>query len=217
MAAPAGKRDAAGQEAPQPRCIVWLAPGRLAPRALLQGLAKRRVKAVLASDAPGVMRELAAEPTLAVIIAEPREQLRVDELCAAVRRYYPGTRLWRYEHEGDAGRPWLEVMNNGTADATASSGTPAPRTTPQPHAAPSPHAPDAPDAPDASRTAHAQGLNGVGGTGEEHASASGPEGVDGPARQPPPPLSSLTPEELEMLLGDAPDEGGASGTGRDAP
>lgn len=171
MAAPAGKRDAAGQEARQPRCIVWLAPHRPTPRGLLHGLARRGVEAVRAQDPASVMRLLAAEAALAVIVAEPQEQPRAEELCAAVRRYHPDTRLWRYEHEGDAGRPRLEAMDEASAGAPP--GAEARHSTNTPATAP-----------------------------------PGKPTTNGAHAQPPPPLSSLTAEELEMLLGDAPDQRG---------
>lgn len=239
MSGPPGKRDAAGEEVPQPRCIVWLAPGRPAPRPLLHGLARRGVAAVLAHDAPSVMRELAAAPTLVVIITEPHEQPRLSELCAAMRRYYPRTRLWEYQARGAPGgagepaRPRLAKMN-GVADsrphhddaapadergeglgrASGDTGDEGPRAAHEAHDAPAAH--DAHGAPD-SHEVHAPQDGGERGR-EEQASATGAEVSDeekaddgaawpstpssgGPGRQPPPPLSSLTAQELAMLLG----------------
>ena len=99
--------------------MVWQAPDGAAPARLLSGLARRGVTVVLAEDAPTVMRELALAPTLAVVIAEPTRQAQHAMLCAAVRAYYPQTRLWQYESHSAHGRARLAPMNGQTEPTKA--------------------------------------------------------------------------------------------------
>ncbi|MFW6060497.1 MAG: hypothetical protein ACODAQ_09955 [Phycisphaeraceae bacterium] len=174
MTAPAGKGDAAGQDARTPRCIVWLAPDGKRPRPLLAGLERRDVRTVLAETAPDVMRHLAIAPTLALITVEPARQPHLRELHQAVAHYYPGTRLWQYRRRSTDGTPALEPMERDVIVA-------APRT-------PAPAAAD--DVVDEQRLAPAA------------MHEQPPDDAPAEDETTRPHLASLTSEELAMLLGD---------------
>ncbi len=122
MTRPAGKGDAAGQEAQPPRCIVWLAPDQTTPQPLLTALARRGVKTAVAVDAPSVMYQLAIKMTVAIAVVEPAKQhhLHLRELVSAVQRYYPQTHFWQYEARGPQGQPCLTGMDvDGRQESTA--------------------------------------------------------------------------------------------------
>ena len=221
MPRPAGKSDAPAGNGEPVRCIVCLAPNGPAPRPLLQGLAKRQVRAIVAADAPHVMRQLAAAPTLAVIVTEPATQPRLDELCAAVRFYYPGARLWQYEARGRSGRPWLRPLQRGWiesrdegAPADEADRTPAHTETRAHVAAHAAAHEDAVPTPDTLMTptasdggadgdeAPASATSSMSGAADESDGGSGDDGDDvKTGYQPRPHLAALSREELAMLLG----------------
>ncbi|MCX5659852.1 MAG: hypothetical protein NTW19_09040 [Planctomycetota bacterium] len=98
----------------------------------------------MAGDVPSVMVELALGATprelpRVVIVNEPGSIRRVQALLAAVRRYYPGARCWRYEAALPARtglRPFDEpaAAVTETAASAASTGPAVPSAaTPEPH------------------------------------------------------------------------------------
>jgi hypothetical protein len=78
------------------RCVVLMPPGTSVPAMLLTGLSRRGASVTVVTQGPRVMVELLAQPTASVIAVEPQQQPRLEELAAAVHRYYPKTAVWQF-------------------------------------------------------------------------------------------------------------------------
>lgn len=96
------KRDAEADDAPTVRpcrCVILTPRALPRPIRLIVGLEERGAQLTIVHDAPSLMVELAGGAHLA-IINEPRTARRLDELLAAVERYYPRTPCWQFESIG---------------------------------------------------------------------------------------------------------------------
>lgn len=83
------------------RCVVLVGRGRPFPEALLAALARRDTEYHVVSNPAGVMVNLAVGPVGAVIINEPEQIAGVEEMLAAIARYFPRTGCWRFERVGE--------------------------------------------------------------------------------------------------------------------
>ncbi len=79
------------------RCVVLVAPHGQLPRPLLRGLEQRGAVAIVATDAPAALVDLAYSRAGALIVQDPAEHVMVGELVEAVHRYFPRTTCWRYD------------------------------------------------------------------------------------------------------------------------
>jgi hypothetical protein len=77
-------------------CVVLVADGQR-PEALLRRLADRGAKPRVVDHPAWVMVELASVRSGVLIVNRPGSLPRLPELLAAVRRYYPRVRCWRYD------------------------------------------------------------------------------------------------------------------------
>lgn len=76
----------------------------------------------------------APDPGLSLVVVEPQQQPRLDELRDALAAYYPAVRCWQYRARDPEGQPSLEALRgaasetaSGAATATATArNTPAP-------------------------------------------------------------------------------------------
>jgi hypothetical protein len=109
------------------RCVVLVSPRGQLPRPLLRGLEHRGAVAIVATDAPAALVDLAYSRAGALIVQDPDDHLMVDDLLAAVHRYFPKTTCWRYD-TSVRGEAALSRLNghagNGHAPAPAQTAPP---------------------------------------------------------------------------------------------
>jgi hypothetical protein len=79
---------------------LWLPRGGQPPRALLDALRQRDVRAREAYDGPAVMAALASEPFAVLILVEPWALRDRERLIVAVKRYYPAVAIRICEQRG---------------------------------------------------------------------------------------------------------------------
>ena len=175
-------------------CVVLVADGQR-PEALLRRLADRGAKPRVVDHPAWVMVELASARSGVLIVDRPGALPRLSELLAAVRRYYPRVRCWRYDSgEGNgsvAGRltrlyTWSQDTSAELPEGGSTSGHVVPGTA---------------NGNGSSR----QPSNGAIAGGNESPGLSD-EASESPLEDP-----VLTPEELAMLIGPA--FGGEEGDG----
>ncbi|MBB6428405.1 hypothetical protein [Algisphaera agarilytica] len=109
-----------------PRCVLLVGESSAVPSSLVGALDRRGLDIVIVRQPPRVMLELAVKPEpqdaprdqptpptpdLSVVVVEPQQQPRVDELRAAIAAYYPAVRCWRYQAHGPEGRPLLDALD----------------------------------------------------------------------------------------------------------
>jgi hypothetical protein len=116
------QEDTTANQGPVPgarRCVVWVSPGNSAPADLLGGLSRRGVNVAVVIEPARVMVELARQTTGALIVVEPGNQPYLSELIHAVKTYYPQTARWCYQARQAPAEGQLSKLN-GQADAAAS-------------------------------------------------------------------------------------------------
>ncbi len=97
------------------------------PSSLVAALGRRGLEVVIARQPAEVVLELAqtvrgeasrASPQprppspASLVVVEPDQQVRVDELRAAVATYFPTTRCWRYDPRGMDGHAALTIFED---------------------------------------------------------------------------------------------------------
>lgn len=135
----------------RPRCVLLVGENGAVPSSLVVALDRRGLEIVIARHPPRVMLELvpihqkqpsaevasAADPSTfhapdsdahdspgySVVIVEPQQQSRTDELRRAVASYYPRVRCWRFRSHGRDDQPELEVYADPGAATDDTSGT----------------------------------------------------------------------------------------------
>ncbi|MEO0514681.1 MAG: hypothetical protein AAF086_05230 [Planctomycetota bacterium] len=153
-----------------PRCVLLVGESGAVPSSLVGALDRRGLDIIIVRQAPQVMLELAppgssrpqsravdtsdeeacpskdrppsaASAGLSVVIVEPQQQPRIDELQDAIAAYYPAVRCWQYHAHGPDGGPSLDLLhaadfssaaaNDPEAEASQASGkSPGPTATP---------------------------------------------------------------------------------------
>ncbi|MEM9295249.1 MAG: hypothetical protein AAGA57_05550 [Planctomycetota bacterium] len=90
------------------RCLVLTSPDQAAPPILLEALSRKDIGVSEAADAPSAMVALALAPMDVLVAVAPQPSERMRELGDAVRRYYPGTAVWRFEQRESRAHlgPW---------------------------------------------------------------------------------------------------------------
>ncbi len=95
-----------------PQVMLELAPPGTTPR--YGRTPKNEVQAAGESTRPSEPEQVApasASAGLSVVVVEPQQQPRMDELHDAIASYYPAVRCWQYHAHGPEGRPSLDTLN----------------------------------------------------------------------------------------------------------
>ena len=104
--------------------MLWVDESGAVPSRLVSALNRRGVEIVIAREAPQVIVEVAecrpnrksAPAGISVVVVEPANQPRCEEMRATLTNYFPQVRCWQYQARGADGRPRLESLG---ADASA--------------------------------------------------------------------------------------------------
>jgi len=86
------------------RCVVLVPPDGPRPQALLKGLEKRGARYEVAAHPVQVMVRLAVGEPRVLVVDHPERIDQLQQLLAAVRRYYPRVVCWRYTAKGSGGQ-----------------------------------------------------------------------------------------------------------------
>ena len=100
-------------------CALLVRPGHEPPKALIEGLRQRGARTFTISDLPAVMVTLAQQPVNVLVVTDAPHWHALPQLIAAVRRYHPRVRLWRFEWDATQRKARLSRLTNGMPNRDA--------------------------------------------------------------------------------------------------